>query len=380
MSNKELNILILTASYGNGHKTVANTIRDEFMHYGYSNITICDLYQESHPIVNIVTKQAYIKSYDYSALYSLYYNGIEKLAHSSFGFWYRQLGKEYLKDLIFNLKPDIIINTFPVMVSSELKQKYSLSLPIYSIVTDFCVHKIWLNESINRYYIAHSDLTESLINWGISHEQIYVSGIPIKRTFENPKIIDGTLDRLKKKYKYNNKKIILINAGAFGVMKDVTSICDSLEDLPNIQTIVICGKNAKLKDDILERNYYNIVPLGFINNIHHYFNLAHCIITKPGGITLSEATSCGLPLILYNPVPGQEMHNAKFFEGKNAATIAITNDDVLNEVMCLINDPQKVQLMKNALNDIHQKNSAKNIVEDILSQLDIKEEVNCKII
>lgn len=369
MYDSKLTILILTASFGNGHKSVAHTIGEEFNKTGYADTIICDLYKESHPLVNSVSKQAYLKSYDFGYLYSLYYNGIEKLAHSSFGFWYRQLGKDYLKELIFNVKPDIIINTFPVMVSSEIKKKYSLEIPIYSIITDYCVHKIWLNDSINKYYIAHKDLVPVLKDWGIKNNQIEISGIPIDNAFEssNPQ---KSFEIVRKKYGISDDRIILINAGAFGVMKDITNICNRLDELDNVQSVVICGNNDKLRDDLEKSNYNHVKPLGYINDVHHFYNISHCLITKPGGITLSEASSCCLPLILYNPVPGQELHNATLFEKKGAAIIAMDEDGIYNGVIDLLNKPRKLYSIRNALNNMYQKGSARRIVEDILNQID----------
>ncbi|MFZ7133709.1 MAG: MGDG synthase family glycosyltransferase [Eubacteriales bacterium] len=367
MKSSKLNILILTASFGNGHKSVANTLKDAFNENENIRITICDLYQEAHPIVNSVTKHAYIKSYDHGHLYSLYYNGIEKLAHSSFGFWYRELGKDYLMELISLLKPDMILNTFPVMVSSELKRKYSLPIPIYSIITDYCVHKIWLNQYINKYYIAHEDLISPLIDWGIKNEQIYVSGIPIKKDFEAP-IHHDSMHYLRSTYGMSHKKIVLVNAGAFGVMKDITSICTLLDKLSTIQTVVICGNNDKLKETIEKRHYKNILPLGYIHDVYHFYQCAHCLITKPGGITLSEATSCTLPLIFFNPVPGQETHNATFFKMNGAGLIANDKEEVLQGVQDLLYDHEKYNRMKEALKDIYHRNAAQNIVKDILQE------------
>lgn len=163
-------------------------------------------------------------------------------------------------------------------------------------------------------------------------------------------------------------------AGAHGVLKNVKELCEALLLDSEVQIVVVCGKNAALKQSLseLEQAHPNqLKALGYVEQIDELFRVTDCMITKPGGITLTEATAIGVPVILYKPVPGQEKENALFFEDYGAAIVINRHEDILESVTNLLQDEEKLESMKQNIKKLHLKQSSQTILEDIVEQSDL---------
>ncbi len=297
--------------------------------------------------------------------YSHFYYGIDKISRTKLIRVYGRFGYSTLKDVIKKFKPDIIVNTFPVMSASEYKRKLDISIPVINVVTDYCCHRLWINDNLDRIYLATDDLKKTLQEMNIPISKLEVTGIPIRTEFEKKIDINEIYD------KYNidpNKKTILISAGAHGLLKNPADLCSKLNRHEKIQTIIVCGNNARLKTKIDSMNLKNIYSFGYINEIHELYMISNLMITKPGGITLSEAAAANLPLILYKPVPGQEKENADYFESKGAALVANSIKELETHTLNLINNPGKLKKMKRNLRKFYNPDSSKKIVDDLLSR------------
>ena len=308
MNNTEKSILITTAPFGNGHKMVATALKNAFINKGYKNVFVHDIFTEAHPFITENLKKTYIKTYSYGYTYSFMFYGVEKLADKRVIEVYRRFGYKQLKKIIDEVKPDVIINTFPILATDKIKTKMQLDIPIFTIVTDFYVHKLWISEEIDKFYIATDELKKELVKMNVPVKKTVVTGIPIREAFEEFE----KASLIFKKYEFKRrKKIVLISAGAFGVMKNIGRICAELCSNSNVQVAVVCGNNTALKNKLEALNIKNLKVFGFTENIHELYKISTCMITKSGGITLSEALAVQLPLVLYKPFPGQEKENGK---------------------------------------------------------------------
>lgn len=360
---KDLNILITTAPFGNGHKMVASALKNAFINRGYNNIKVVDVFTEFHPLITDGIKKAYLKSYDFKYAYSFFYYGVEKIVDKKIMFPYKKFGTNILNKLVEENDPNIIINTYPICFEKEITNDKGENIPIFNVVTDFCVHKLWISEEIDKFYLATEYLQKELEKMDIPIEKTVVSGIPIRDSFED----SLNESYLYKKYGFDEtKKIILISAGAFGVLKDIKSICEKLCQFKDLQVAVVCGNNQELKSDLDKLNYDNLKPFGFIEDIHELYKISTCMITKSGGITLSEALAVQIPLILFNPVPGQEKENALFFEENGAAIIAYNKEDIISYAIYLSNNINEASKMKENMKKIYNKYSTDTIVDDVL--------------
>ncbi|MGE6676062.1 diglucosyl diacylglycerol synthase [Bacillus pumilus] len=370
--NTNKKILILTANYGNGHMQVAKTLYDECKSQGFEHVVVSNLYQESNPIVSEVTQYLYLKSFSIGKqFYRLFYYGVDKIYNKRKFNIYLKMGNKRLDELIQLHNPDIIIITFPMIVVPEYRNKTGKVIPTFNVMTDFCLHKIWVHENIDRYYVATDYVKQKLVEIGTHPSDVKVTGIPIRPQFE----ADVPKSKIYKKYGLSsNKKVLLIMAGAHGVLKNVKELCEALLLDSEVQIVVVCGKNAALKQslsDLEQAHPDQLKALGYVEQIDELFRVTDCMITKPGGITLTEATAIGVPVILYKPVPGQEKENAYFFEDYGAAIVINRHEDILESVTNLLQDEEKLETMKQNMKNLHSKHSSQTILEDIVEQSDL---------
>ena len=361
-------ILILTAKYGSGHIQVAKVLATEFEKKGYS-IVISDLIEESYPSISQMTQQLLIKSYIYGqTFYKWFYYGTNKINHKGLIQFSQYLGEKRLLQLINEYQPAFIVTTFPIHVAPMVIKKGRFSIPVYTVITDYCAHPYWINSLIDHYFVASEEVKKTVEKYGVNANKINISGIPIRSNFETI-LVDSTLYRKINLVK--SKPIITIFAGAYGVLKGVKELALQLLQNPNNQVIVICGKNNELFKRLypLVQEYPATFRLySYVNEIHKLFSISTCLITKPGGITLTEACALKVPLILYRPIPGQELENAQYFQKNGAACITYSLSETIGITNEIIYSPNRLEKMKARLNRLYQPHASKSITDYILQQ------------
>jgi processive 1,2-diacylglycerol beta-glucosyltransferase len=363
-------VLILTAKYGNGHVQVAKTLENQCKKLGFEKVIVCNLYSESFPVFSEITQYLYLKSFSIGKqFYRLFYYGVDKIYNKRMMNLYFKMGHKRLHQIVKSEQPDIIINTFPMIVVPEYRRKTGTVIPTFNVLTDFCLHRIWVHENIDKYYVATNHVKEKLTQVGINPGSVKVTGIPIRSQFQD----EINKSEIYEKYDLNpNKKTLLIMAGAHGVLKNVKELCQSfISKGDDIQTVVICGNNTLLKeslDPLASSNPEQFKVLSYVERVDELYRIASCMITKPGGITLTEATALGVPVILFKPVPGQEKENAHFFEENNAAIIVNQIEDISDEVHKLLVDEKRLEQMKVNIKKLHVPHSADLILEDIMKE------------
>ncbi len=393
--NDQPKVLILYASYGDGHLQVARAITDAMEAQGNRRTVMIDLMAESHPWLNELTRRFYQKSYTrMPSLYGWMYDFTRPMKHDSlFGGILHSFGRDKIRRILAAEQPDVVIHTFPSFALPELKKKGTPHPPSYAVVTDFDLHRRWVHPSIERYYVATEDLKQELMQLGIPSATIQVSGIPLKAGFrcmleresEAHSAAFSPLIAVNSSYattaaeehsiRYGLKPglpVVLIMAGAEGVMPDLKSVCAGLLAEPGLQIALVCGRNAALKADMevsfaSDSRRERLHVFGFVDKMHELMSLSACLLTKPGGITLSEAIAAGLPMFTYRPVPGQEKQNALYLASKGALTIASEPDALIRGMLELLASPAKFAAMQHAVRLLQPAEpSADRLAADIL--------------
>lgn len=366
---KKPKVLILTAKYGNGHVQVSKTLVKQCKDLGIEEVVVSDLYAESNPVFTEITQYLYLKSFTIGKqFYRMFYYGVDKIYNKKLLTLYFKLGNKRLHELIEKEQPDIIINTFPIIVVPEYRRRTGNIIPTFNVLTDFCLHKIWVHKNIDKYYVASKRVKEKVMSLGIHPAAVKVTGIPIRSQFEE----NLNTNAIYRKYNLDpTKKTLLVMAGAHGVLKNVKELCESFLADKNLQTVVVCGNNTALKESlesITGKNKENLKLLGYVERVDELFRIASCMVTKPGGITLSEAAAVGVPVILYKPVPGQEKENALFFQENEAALVVNRSEEVYDAVSTLLQDDKKLRRMKRNIKRLHHPHSSLTIMEDIVKE------------
>lgn len=274
-----------------------------------------------------------------------------------------------LRKLIDWYKPDIIVCTqaLPCMAMAEYKRMNGNSIPIVGIITDYGVHSYWADPDVDLYVVPTQDGKDRLINLGVSKNKIEVIGIPISPRFCMP--LDAK--KLKSKFKIDaNKPVVLVMGGSQG-MVSMDEIVKYLAKLPlDMHLIIVCGVNKQLYKrlkKIKSRLKTNMVLYRYVNNIEELMSIADLIVTKPGGLTVTEALAKGLPMVIINPIPGQEVKNTEFLVKSKAAVKAKDARDVARQAGDLISSPGLLRQMKQSITNIARPRAAFEIAERIIN-------------
>ncbi|MCY1037602.1 diglucosyl diacylglycerol synthase [Staphylococcus nepalensis] len=370
MVTRNKKILIITGSFGNGHLQVTQSVVNQFNEMNLDNLTVIehDLFLEAHPVLTSICKKWYINSFKYfrNMYKSFYYSKPDQIDKC----FYKYYGLNKLINLLLKEKPDLILLTFPTPVMSVLTEQFDMNIPIATVMTDYRLQKNWVTPHSQKYYLATEELKDEFAAIGIPRNQLKVTGIPISDKFE--KDIDTT-SWLRQNNLNPEKPTILMSAGAFGVSKGFEQmINDILTKSPHSQVVMICGKNKELKRTLANqfKDYDNVIILGYTKQMNEWMASSQLMITKPGGITISEALTRQIPMIFLDPAPGQELENAIYFEEKGYGKIAYTPKEAIQQVASLTNNSTSLKKMTKAMSESRIPYSTYKLCKDLLELLD----------
>lgn len=197
---------------------------------------------------------------------------------------------------------------------------------IVSTITDFEAHALWMEAAVDLYCVAAEETKARLVARGAAAEQVAVTGIPISSRFAarlNPAA-------LRKRFGLRDDlPTLLVLSGGFG-LGPVAEILNELDKLSKpVQILVVCGRNDELRHELAMRDHRQPTHLfGFVQNMPELMAVSDLVITKPGGLTSSEALAMGKPLFILNPIPGQEAANSDFLLQNGAAMKANRMEDL----------------------------------------------------
>ncbi|PNZ31320.1 diacylglycerol glucosyltransferase [Staphylococcus petrasii] len=366
--NKKL--LIITGSFGNGHLQVTQSVVNQLNQMNLPHLTVIehDLFMEAHPILTSICKKWYINSFKYfrNMYKNFYYSRPDELDKC----FYKYYGLNKLINLLLKEKPDLILLTFPTPVMSVLTEQFNMRIPIATVMTDYRLQKNWITPNSHRYYVATEDTKKDFMNVGIPASDIKVTGIPISDKFEED------IDKeawLTQHHLDPEKPTILMSAGAFGVSKGFEYMIENiLEKSPHSQIVMVCGRSKALKRnlELQFKSYDNVLILGYTKHMNEWMASSQLMITKPGGITISEGLTRSLPMIFLNPAPGQELENAHYFQEKGYGKIANTPEEAIDVVADLTNNEDTLKAMSEKMTNEKVDYSTYRLCTDLLNILD----------
>ena len=370
-------VIVFYASYGGGHLSAARSIKEHIeANYPDVDAELIDCMAYINKLINKVTTTAYNEMAKKAPkIWGKLYVKSERGPIKRISINANKLMSFKLNNLLKEKMPDLIISThfFPSMMCAYLKKKNKLNCKIATIMTDYAPHDQWLilNEYIDYFFVSHSEMKQELIDKNIAPEKIHATGIPLSNKFL---LKYNKSETLKSFGLAPNKKTVLFFAGGqFGLAKGNTmKIFDTLaQSNSNIQIVAIAGKNAKMKESfeniVKEQNKESSIKvLEFTNKVPELMSISDLVITKPGGLTTTESLASGLPIIVINPIPGQEESNAKFLEDNKVAIWIKDNDNVEEILENLFNDNDRMREMKIRARILSKRNSTRDICKILL--------------
>ncbi|MCK5345684.1 MAG: glycosyltransferase, partial [Candidatus Heimdallarchaeota archaeon] len=255
-----------------------------------------------------------------------------------------------LKKLIKKFNPEAIACTqaFPCGMIADFKKTYNLEIPLVGVLTDYYPHSYWMFDNVNGYIVPSDKAKERLVNGGVKAEKVYVYGIPISPTFSKPLDRDFILENLDLDPKLPT--VLIMGGGqGLGPIEDLVFSINTIER--PLQVIVVCGINKKLKKSLEKRRKLfrkNMTILGYTKQTNVLMDIADLIVTKPGGLTTAESLTKSLPIVIVNPIPGQEAKNTEFLIEEGVAVKARNTLDAAVLIADLLNNPQKLKKMQAA--------------------------------
>ena len=390
-----MKILIFYASYGGGHLNAAKSINDYIIsNYPNNDVELIDCMKYVNKTIEKLTTAAYREMakkapWAWGKIYSDSQKG--PLAHLSSRS--NKIMAIKLLRLLREKQPDVIISTHPFgsQMCSYLKRKNKITAKIATIMTDFSPHDQWLvgHKFTDYFFVANDKMKNYLISKGITENKISLTGIPISNRFlktYNKKEILDTYNLSEDKF-----TVLFFGGGEFGLGKTKTAeifesfVQESLKE--KIQIIAIAGKNPKMKanfEEIVSKYSVNTTTttttnttdttditnnvkiLEFTNQVPELMSISDLVVTKPGGLTTSESLASHLPMLIINPIPGQEEENAEFLEDKGIAIWLRKNDDSKLIIENLLSDNKKLNLMKENTKLLARPHSTETICKMIL--------------
>jgi processive 1,2-diacylglycerol beta-glucosyltransferase len=266
-------------------------------------------------------------------------------------------------------KPDVVICThyLPVELLGKAREKWEGKFPLVAcVVTDFEAHALWMGEAVDFYCVAAEETKARLVARGAKPENVLATGIPIAGKFS------GKPDAAAVRKRYglrDDLTTLLVLGGGFG-MGPVAEILGELDKVEQpFQTLVVAGRNEELRRELAIHDHKHPTHvLGFVTNMHELMAVADLIISKPGGLTTSEALALGKPLFILNPIPGQEAANSDFLLERGAAAKANCVEDLPYRLGQLLGS-KKLAEMGRAAKALGRPKAAPDICREILKRV-----------
>lgn len=368
-------ILVLSASVGAGHLRAAQAVE----------LALRELAPDAH-IENVDMLE--FTNAAFRRVYGRFYLDLVNKAPNVLGYFYdlmdRQPSAQHKSDRLrlavekLNLRPfisfmrkepwDLVVNThfLPAEIIASLRSKNELSTPQFTVSTDFETHRLWVNQPCERYFTATGEGAAYLAHWGVPPEDVRVTGIPIHPLFSRPKSREECLARQQL---VGDRPIVLQLAGGFGV-GPIGQLFESLLaiEVP-LDLAVVAGRNEALKsqlEQVAVPRRHRVKVLGFTDQIDELMAVADIVVTKPGGLTTSEALARGAALVVVNPIPGQESRNSDFLL-ENGAAIKINNVGTLNYKLTeLLNDRPRLEALRSNARRLGRPRAASEIAQQAI--------------
>ena len=366
-------VLFLSASVGEGHTAAAQAVCSALSDRVPGALCeVVDSYRYASNVFHRVASNGYIGIVKLlPQLYKFAYDQAERATKiSAFKTWLHRYTALNLRQLVTDLHPDVVVCThaFPCGVMAEYKREFADAPPVVGVVTDFVVHPFWIHRNIDKYAVATSAMRQTLVSRGVAAPRVQVTGIPIDCRFAQ-----ATSKRRARQLigVAPDVTTLLLMGGGLGIgpLEKALIAMDALD--AQVQIVVVVGKNQSLERRLREvaRNLRHRVKVaGFVQNVYDYMRATDVLVSKPGGLTSSEALVAELPIIMWRPLPGQEERNTRYLEERGVGIRVERSRELTDALEELLDSPATLEKMRrNARSLAHPQSAqaAASIIEGL---------------
>ncbi len=353
-------ILIVSASTGGGHMRAAEALEKSLRErYPQMRVTNVDMMA----YVSWLFKKLYADAYLdmmlhrrrlFELLYDMTDRDPELLPMQHFRLWLQRMNSRTAWRKFLAVNADHVITTHftAAEMLARARQKGQPVPPVSVVVTDFDVHWMWIHRALDEFFVADEEAGARLAGRGVPRDRIHVTGIPVCPQFARAH--DGAACRRAAGLPVDGTTVMLM-AGGFGVSRIDRIARKLLDHAHGLRVIAVAGRNAALHESLqaVARDYPGrMAAVGFTDRIEEYMAASDLVITKPGGLTTSECLALGKPMIMIDPIPGQEVHNATYVMEKGAGVMAYDEIGIMFKLDWILGEPGRLAQMQAAARTI----------------------------
>lgn len=361
-----MNILYLSVSTGGGHTTSARAMENYVKQRGAKTFFL-DVYGYIHPMFSKAVSEIYLfasgktpklygKLYDKEEFENGHFVNVIAKFNSTI--------KHKIKKFILENDIDVVVCThvFSAQIITLIKDE--INTVNIGIVTDYTLHPKWETTDMDYYVVADESLISVTQKRGIAKEKILPFGIPVDLKFS----LVRDKSEAKKQLGFDDRPLVFVMMGSMGY-GNIVSIIEEIEAADiDCNAAVCCGNNSKAADTLNNRrNSINLSVHGFVNNVDLFMDAADCMVTKPGGLSVTESLAKKLPMIYIDPIPGQEDRNVEFLVNNGAGLTVSKNYSLSSALELFFNNKPRQNEIKAAVQRLSKPYAVKNLGDFIFN-------------
>ena len=364
----KITVLLLTASIGAGHVRAAQAVAEALVcQYPQARVQLVDVMAG-----NSRSWKQWVKEGYYTVLERLpeFYNWLYHWSDKQHSVV--RLADYMVRRSVYRIleqsKPDVILamHPFAAIAAGECMGQVGLeAVQLGTVLTDYGAHRMWTHPAVNDYFVGTTDMKKQLVHYKVAPDKVKVTGIPASQTFCST----ISVEKLRKQLRLdNNLATVMLMGGGIGLAPLLECLASFEKEQcgTRMQLVVLVGHNAQLYADARRVSRYSrhrIIVRGFTRRVADYMRIADILVTKPGGMTVTEATMAGLPLVLLPPLPGPETENARFFADYGGAVLCTDSSQCCDAVRRIIENPFLQKAIRQKMLDLSKADAAKDIAE-----------------
>ncbi|TSC77073.1 MAG: UDP-N-acetylglucosamine:LPS N-acetylglucosamine transferase [Parcubacteria group bacterium Gr01-1014_31] len=271
-------------------------------------------------------------------------------------------------------RPDFIIGTHPMptRLLAHVSDKNIAAIPTAVVVTDYGCHSFWVDEATDRYFVSTEDVRRCLGGFRVPPERVAVTGIPVQPKFARP--IDAAAARRSLKLP-ERVPIVLVIGGLLsaGYLERLVPLVRA--HAPGTQFLLVTGRDHWLRSQLKRSTLPGtdgVSVYGFVQNMEELLAACDVVITKAGGLTVSECLAMGAVMAIPSAIPGQEEDNLAFLLRHKVAVSAHAPDQLADAVAPLLTDAKLAAERKSACRSLGKPNAAYDLAADVVRQIETR--------
>lgn len=366
--------MVLTLSFGSGHVRAAKTIAEELLCQA-PNAAVCVV--DALAVSRFLFHLAYVWPYWVMVRYSpehwdrFFSRRVKDKHRQTAPEWAFRFGCPQVFKSIREFEPDAIVATEVAAceIAASAKRRGLTKARIINVITDYEAEPIWVQPEVNIYAVGDQHVADQLGTWGAPLDKMQIVGIPTARSF----LVPHDRRSIRAKYELNDTApVVLIMGGGMGPTHMDEVAARLLESKRPIQIVALTGndKRARRRLGRLQSSpSASLRVLGWTDDVPALMQVASVLITKPGGLTISEAAASALPLVLFDAIPGPERRNAQRVAEAGAGIWRNGPHQAADAAVQLLHNEETRQRMSAKANTLACPEAAAKIAQFVLGEM-----------